>query len=105
MSRAAFAGSGAGSGAGRGTGGGAGRGTTHVNTHSVVALRNFGTHMDAFWYSYGHIMALIWTHFGTHMDTLWYSYGHILALIWTHVSWTHGRIVAGNNRKIQNCIG
>ena len=89
MSRAAFAGSGAGrgtgrgagrgtgGGAGRGTGSGAGRGTTHVNKHSVVALRNFGTHMDAFWYSYGHIMALIWTHFGAHMDTLWHSHGRM----------------------------
>ena len=81
MSQGAFAGSVAGSGAGsvagRGTGSvagsGAGGGTTHINinTHSVVASWHFGTHMDAFWH----------------------SYGRILALIWTHVSWTLGRIM------------
>ena len=57
MSRAAFAGSvagsGAGSGAGRGTGSGAGsgagRGTTHINinTRSVGASWQFGSHMGA----------------------------------------------------------
>ena len=64
----------AGSVAGRGTGSeagsGAGRGTTHINinTRSVVASWHFGSHMDAFWYSYGRVLGLIWTHFGTHMD-------------------------------------
>ena len=95
MSRAAFAGSVAGSGAGRGTGSeagsGAGRGTTHINinTRSVVASWHFGSHMDAFLHSYGCVLALIWTRFGTHVDAF-------LALIWTHVSWTLGRIRAGN---------
>ena len=116
MSRAAFAGNVAGSGAGSGAGGGtgsgagsgAGRGTTHINinTRSVVASWHFGSHMDTFSHSYGHIFALIWTHFGTHVDAFWDSYGRILALIWTHVSWTLGRIRAGNILiKNENGIG
>ena len=111
MSRAAFAGSMAGSGAGSGAGSasGAGRGTGSVagsvagrGTGSVAGSGAGGgtTHINM-----NTLLVVAWRYFGTHMDALWYSYGHILALMWTQVSWTLGGIMEEIIQKNQNRTG